>query len=58
LKITPSCRLEQIPLENIKIFAPDLDFYPVATYMDVAHNPPAISNLIRTVKSIHERDDK
>lgn len=53
LKVSQPCRLELVPFENIKEIAPDLDYYPTATYLDVAHNPQGIRKLIKATKAIH-----
>lgn len=53
LKVAQPCRLELVPLDNIKELAPDLDFYPKALYLDVAHNPQGIKKLIKATKAIH-----
>jgi folylpolyglutamate synthase/dihydropteroate synthase len=58
LKVSQPCRLEPVPFETIKELAPGLDFYPTATYLDVAHNPEGIRKLTRAVKSIHGKDKK
>ncbi|CAI2365915.1 unnamed protein product [Moneuplotes crassus] len=54
LDVTQECRMDLIPSEKIKEFAPGLDCYPKAAYMDVAHNSPALKSLISTVNSIHK----
>jgi folylpolyglutamate synthase/dihydropteroate synthase len=58
LKIAQPCRLELVPLETIKEFAPDLDVYPIATYMDIASNPLGIRKVIKAIRNIHEKDQK
>ena len=54
LKVAQPCRLEPVPLENLKELAPDLEIYPAAMYLDVAHNPQGIKKLIKATRKMHE----
>ncbi|CAI2369606.1 unnamed protein product [Moneuplotes crassus] len=54
LDVNLPCRMDLIPIENVKDLAPGLDFYPKASYMDVAHNSPAFKSLFKTVLSIYK----
>jgi folylpolyglutamate synthase/dihydropteroate synthase len=58
LKVSQPCRLEPVPLENIKELVPGLDYYPTATYLDVAHNPQGIRKLIKAARMMHGSDRK
>ena len=58
LDVTPPCRMDLVPVENIKEFAPDLDYYPKHTYMDVGHNAPAMKGMLNTLEKLHSDNPK
>lgn len=55
LKIAQPCRLEMVPSKIIQEFAPGLDYYPIATYFDIASNPQGIKKVTSAIRLIHEK---
>lgn len=52
LNVNPPCRLQRVDRETIEKFCPEFEYYPRSVVLDVGHNPPAMSNLIKALETL------